>query len=32
MTSSFAALKSARKTSLETLISETSKLNTNEGG
>jgi len=32
MTSSFAALKSARKTSLEALISETNKLNTNEGG
>jgi hypothetical protein len=32
MTNSFAALKSARKTSLEALISESSKLNTNEGG
>ena len=32
MTSSFADLKSARKTSLEALISETNKLNTNEGG
>jgi hypothetical protein len=32
MTSSFADLKSARKSSLEALISETSKLNSNEGG
>ena len=32
MTSSFADLKSARKTSLEALIYETNKLNTNEGG
>ena len=32
MTSSFADLKSARKSSLEALISETNKLNTNEGG
>ena len=31
MTSSFAELKSARKTSLEALISETNKLNSNEG-